>query len=370
VAEEATKMALVTLDRVTKTFGGAPVVDDLSLNIRDGEFLAIVGRSGCGKTTTLRMIAGLESASTGTIRIGDRVVDHVPPKDRDVAMVFQNYALFPHMSVYENLAFGMKVRHEPNAEIKRRIAEVSETLGIALLLDRRPNALSGGEQQRVSLGRAMLRRPQAFLMDEPLSNLDATLRVQMRAELSRLQKDLGVTTVYVTHDQVEAMTMGDRIAVMSEGRLQQLDTPEQIYDFPANVFVATFVGALRMNITDGRLTATDGETALSWLGQSVPAGRWATHNTNSDGVVRVGIRPEDLRPVLTGEPEGPHLTGVADIVEPTGAESFVLVRVGDATLTCRFPPRSGVQRGDSVRMQFSEARLHLFDSETGAALPN
>jgi multiple sugar transport system ATP-binding protein len=262
----------------------------------------------------------------------------------------------------------MKVRREPKTEIKRRVADVSETLGIGALLDRRPSALSGGEQQRVSLGRAMLRRPQAFLMDEPLSNLDATLRVQMRGELSRLQKDLGVTTIYVTHDQVEAMTMGDRIAVMSDGRLQQLDTPERIYDAPANLFVATFVGALRMNVTPGLLKAADGRPTLSWLGQSVSATKWATANVNHGGAVEVGIRPEDLRPVLQGEPQGPYLAGVAEIVEPTGPESFVLVRSGDATLTCRFPPRSGIRRGDRVRMEFSPGRLHLFDSVTGVAL--
>src|SRR5579871_1396486 len=251
-------MAKITMNGVYKLFGDVRAVDDVSLEVADGEFLVLVGPSGCGKTTSLRMIAGFERPTYGEIAIGDRVVNRVPPKDRNLAMVFQSYALYPHMTVGKNLSFGMRVRREPRAEINRRVREVAETLGLQELLARKPSQLSGGQRQRVALGRALLREPRAFLMDEPLSNLDAALRIQMRVELSRLHDRFGVTTVYVTHDQVEAMTMGDRIAVMNLGKLQQCDTPERLYERPANLFVAGFIGAPKMNLVAGRLASGEG----------------------------------------------------------------------------------------------------------------
>ncbi|MDX6525475.1 MAG: multiple sugar transport system ATP-binding protein, partial [Gaiellales bacterium] len=260
-------MAQISFDRVYKLFGDVVAVDDLSLDIRDGEFLVLVGPSGCGKTTSLRMLAGFERATYGTVSIGGVVQNTVAPQNRDLAMVFQSYALYPHMTVYKNLAFGMKVRREPRAEVRPRVEEVARLLDIETLLDRRPSELSGGQRQRVALGRALLRSPRAFLMDEPLSNLDAALRVQMRVELKHLHDRLGVTTVYVTHDQVEAMTMGDRIAIMNAGRLQQADTPEAIYVRPANLFVAGFIGSPKMNLVSGRVSSQDGRVAAEFLGQ-------------------------------------------------------------------------------------------------------
>ena len=293
-------MAGIVLDQVSKVYAdGTTAVSDLSLDIRDEEFIVLVGPSGCGKTTALRMVAGLESISHGTIAIGDRVVNTVPPKERDIAMVFQNYALYPHMSVYDNMAFGLKLRKLPKEEIDRRVREAAEILGLEEFLERKPKALSGGQRQRVAMGRAIVREPQAFLMDEPLSNLDAKLRVQMRAEVSRLQSDLGVTTIYVTHDQVEAMTMGDRVAVIKKGELQQVDAPQTLYDHPRNLFVAGFIGSPAMNMVeadlvrqDGGLFVTFGHTTLR-VDDNVPAERPGIRAYEGRRVV-IGIRPENM----------------------------------------------------------------------------
>ncbi|HSY41134.1 MAG TPA: ABC transporter ATP-binding protein, partial [Polyangia bacterium] len=287
-------MAEVRYEGVYKLFGDDPVVEDLNLHVADGEFLVLVGPSGCGKTTSLRMLAGFERPTYGRIWIDDAVVNTVPPKARDIAMVFQSYALFPHMTVRQNLAFGPKVRREPRHEASVRVAEVADLLGLATLLDRKPAALSGGQRQRVALGRALMRRPKVFLMDEPLSNLDAALRVQMRMELGQLHKRFGVTTVYVTHDQVEAMTMGDRIAVMSDGRLQQVDTPEALYDNPATLFVATFIGSPKMNVVQGRLTTDrDDSVVVECLDVRLPVDRTRLLS-GSRADVLLGIRPEDI----------------------------------------------------------------------------
>jgi len=364
-------MAKITLDGVYKLFGEVRAVDDVSLEVADGEFLVLVGPSGCGKTTTLRMIAGFERPTYGTIAIGERVVNRVAPKDRNLAMVFQSYALYPHMNVARNLSFGMRVRRAPRAEIDRRVREVAETLGLAELMARKPGQLSGGQRQRVALGRALLREPEAFLMDEPLSNLDAALRVQMRVELSRLHERFRATTVYVTHDQVEAMTMGDRIAVMSGGRLQQCDTPERLYERPANLFVAGFIGAPKMNLVAGRVVAAAGAPAVEWLGQAVALEGEVASAVRPLGAVEatVGLRPEDLRwsndapPACTA-----RLSALVEVVEPVGSETYVVARVGDFALTARFPSRSGVRTGDRVELAFDPAHLHVFFGESGASV--
>jgi multiple sugar transport system ATP-binding protein len=317
------------------------------------------------------MLAGFERPSYGTISIGEQVVNRVPPKDRDLAMVFQSYALYPHMNVAKNLAFGMRVRRTSRSEITRRVQEVAETLGLQELLDRKPGHLSGGQRQRVALGRALLREPKAFLMDEPLSNLDASLRVQMRVELSRLHKSFGVTTIYVTHDQVEAMTMGTRIAVMQSGRLQQCDAPERLYERPANLFVAGFIGSPKMNLVPGRLGANAGGCTVTWLEREVSlagALRQAV-TTTSRREVMVGLRPEDLR----AENDAPavctaKLEGIAEVVEPLGSETYVVVRVKDVALMARFPSRSGVKPGDTVGLAFDPEHVHVFDGESGVNL--
>src|SRR5438067_382841 len=332
------QLAEVRYEGVYKLFGSDPVVEDLNLHVADGEFLVLVGPSGCGKTTTLRMLAGFERPSYGRIWIDDRMVNRVPPKARDIAMVFQSYALFPHMNVRQNLAFGMKVRREPKAEARRRVAEVAELLGLTPFLNRRPAALSGGQRQRVALGRALIRRPKVFLMDEPLSNLDAALRVQMRSELGHLHERFRVTTVHVTHDQVEAMTMGDRIAVMSEGRLQQVDTPDTIYENPATLFVAKFIGSPKMNIIPAQLTAAGGAPAVGLLGMTVPVNPGRLVPSAGPGEVLAGIRPEDLTWNRFGG--GEHMFGATvDLVEPMGPEVYVTVKAGESELISRFPPR-------------------------------
>jgi multiple sugar transport system ATP-binding protein len=365
-------MAKITLDGVYKLFGDVRAVDDVSIEVADGEFLVLVGPSGCGKTTTLRMIAGFERPTYGTIAIGEDVVNRVAPKDRNLAMVFQSYALYPHMNVGKNLSFGMRVRRSPRGEIERRVREVAETLGLQDLLARKPGQLSGGQRQRVALGRALLREPKAFLMDEPLSNLDAALRVQMRVELSRLHDRFKATTVYVTHDQIEAMTMGDRIAVMNGGRLQQCDTPERLYERPANLFVAGFIGAPKMNLVGGRIVAAaGGGPALEWLGQTVALdGDLAAACRPLDAAtVTVGLRPEDLR----WSRDAPasctaRLHALVEVVEPVGSETYVVARVGESALTARFPSRSGVHSGDQVELAFDPAHIHLFNGDTGASV--
>jgi len=356
---------------VHKMFGPVAAVRDLNLEIARGEFLVLVGPSGCGKTTTLRMLAGLERPTYGTIQISGRTVNRVPPKDRNIALVFQSYALYPHMTVRDNLAFGMKARHERRGRIRTRVQEVAETLGVTELLDRRPAELSGGQRQRVALGRALIREPEVFLMDEPLSNLDAALRVQVRAELARLHEQLGITTVYVTHDQVEAMTMGTRIALIRDGVLQQVDAPETLYARPRNLFVAGFVGSPKMNLYPGRLTSANGEVALDWLGLEVAmSGVIAAALRNHDGSeVVVGLRPEDLRwAQLSHSAADKRLAGVAEIVEPLGSETLVTVAVRGPAVVARFPPRSGVRPGDAVELAFDPTHLHLFDPESGLSL--
>ena len=361
-------MAEVRYEGVYKLFGDDPVVEDLNLHVADGEFLVLVGPSGCGKTTSLRMLAGFERPTYGRIWIDDAVVNTVPPKARDIAMVFQSYALFPHMTVRQNLAFGPKVRREPRHEASVRVAEVADLLGLATLLDRKPAALSGGQRQRVALGRALMRQPKVFLMDEPLSNLDAALRVQMRMELGQLHKRFGVTTVYVTHDQVEAMTMGDRIAVMSDGRLQQVDTPEALYDNPATLFVATFIGSPKMNVVQGRLTTDrDDSVVVECLDVRLPVDRTRLLS-GSRADVLLGIRPEDIAWKAISDGSGVCLVAEVDLVEPMGHEAYVRVLVGATPLVTRFPPRSGVRSHDQVELMLDGNRIHLFDPTTGASL--
>jgi multiple sugar transport system ATP-binding protein len=358
----------VRYEGVYKLFGDHPVVEGLNLHVADGEFLVLVGPSGCGKTTSLRMLAGFERPTYGRIWIDDAVVNTVPPKARDIAMVFQSYALFPHMTVRQNLAFGTKVRREPRREAILRVAEVADLLGLTTLLDRKPAALSGGQRQRVALGRALMRRPKVFLMDEPLSNLDAALRVQMRTELEQLHKRFGITTLYVTHDQVEAMTMGDRIAIMSDGRLQQVDTPEALYDNPATLFVATFIGSPKMNVVQARLTTDrDDSVVVECLGVRLPVDRTRLlPSTRAD--VLLGIRPEDIAWKAISDGSGVCVTAEVDLVEPMGHEAHVRVLVGATPLVTRFPPRSGVHSHDQVELMLDVSRIHLFDPTTGACL--
>ncbi|HEY1419762.1 MAG TPA: ABC transporter ATP-binding protein [Candidatus Dormibacteraeota bacterium] len=363
-------MTGVRLEGIWKLFGAEPAVEDLNLAVEAGEFMVLVGPSGCGKTTTLRMLAGLERPSFGRILIGDRLVNNVSPRYRDIAMVFQSYALYPHMNVYDNLAFGMRARGAAKAAIEGRVKEIAEILGLGQLLKRRPAELSGGQRQRVALGRALIRQPQVFLMDEPLSNLDASLRVQMRAELSRLHERFRVTTVYVTHDQIEAMTMGDRIAVMAEGKLQQVGAPEMIYEHPANQFVAGFIGSPKMNFIPGRLGADGARTTVEFLGVKTALDPGTVlDNTREDREVVVGLRPEDLtwRPAAT-----PGSTVIfnatVDVVEPMGHEAYVTAVREGQLLISRFPPRSGVKTKEPVEVAFNPARLHLFDASTGEAI--
>src|SRR5437660_910160 len=360
----------VRFEGVHKIFGTETAVEDLNLTVNAGEFLVLVGPSGCGKTTTLRMLAGLERPSYGRILIGDRLVNNVSPRFRDVAMVFQSYALYPHMNVYDNLAFGMRARGAAGSVVAERVKETADVLGLGHLLKRRPSELSGGQRQRVALGRALIRQPQVFLMDEPLSNLDAGLRVQMRAELSRLHERFRVTTLYVTHDQVEAMTMGDRIAVMNSGRLQQVDAPETLYDNPANVFVAGFIGSPRMNFVPGRLATSDGETSVTFLGITTPlgAGSLLTADAETEDVT-VAIRPEDLMWGPAASPDSTVRLGAdVDVVEPMGHEAYVTAVCAGETVTSRFPPRSGVRTRERVELAFNPARLHLFDARSGESI--
>src|SRR5437870_6564426 len=360
----------VRFEGVHKIFGAETAVEDLNLTVNAGEFLVLVGPSGCGKTSTVRMLAGLEAPSYGRILIRDRLGNIVSPRFRDGAMVFQSYALYPHMNVYANLAFGMRARGAAGSVVAERVKETADVLGLGHLLKRRPSELSGGQRQRVALGRALIRQPQVFLMDEPLSNLDAGLRVQMRAELSRLHERFRVTTLYVTHDQVEAMTMGDRIAVMNLGRLQQVDAPETLYDNPANIFVAGFIGSPRMNFVPGRLTTTQGKTAIEFLGVKTPisAGSQLTGETTG-GEVTVGLRPEDLMWGRVASPDS-RLTVSAevDVVEPMGHEAYVTAVCAGETVTSRFPPRSGVRTRERVELALNPARLHLFDARSGRTI--
>jgi multiple sugar transport system ATP-binding protein len=379
-------MAGVRFEHVTKRYGvGQPdVIHDLNLEIRDREFLVLVGPSGCGKSTALRMIAGLEDITEGDLYIGDRRVNDVAPKDRDIAMVFQNYALYPHMSVYDNLAFGLRLRHTPRPDIDRRVNEAADILGLKPFLQRKPRALSGGQRQRVALGRAIVRDPQVFLMDEPLSNLDAKLRVQTRAEILRLHQRIQTTFVYVTHDQVEAMTMGDRIAVLNAGIIQQLGTPSELYDMPANLFVAGFIGSPAMNFFTARL-AREGEQAVVTVGQGAAAQRLALSGPAAERVlgqataggreVVLGIRPEDLSVPAEGA-TGQTLVGTVDVVEHLGNEQLVHLQIAGAmvpegaetrAVTARLGPSVPVRAGDTITLRVDTAKAHIFDPTTTTA---
>ncbi len=385
-------MAIVVLDNVNKVYdNGYHAIHDLSLDIADGEFLVLVGPSGCGKSTALRMIAGLETITGGEMRIGERVVNDVEPKDRDIAMVFQNYALYPHMSVYDNIGFALKLAKVPKEEIDQRVRKAADVLELTTYLDRKPGQLSGGQRQRVAMGRAIVRQPAAFLMDEPLSNLDAKLRVQMRAEIAALQRELGVTTFYVTHDQVEAMTMGDRVAVIKDGYLQQVDTPQNLYDKPTNVFVAAFIGSPSMNLYDAVLTV-DGDGGSIQLGsQTIPlsphslATRPALRNYDGKRVI-LGIRPEDFEDAALDTAGHPTITGPVTLLEALGAEIMVHFSVDATTVDSgdpdaveeatadtsnavgRFNPRSQIRPGQTATISIATENLHFFDAETRQAI--
>jgi multiple sugar transport system ATP-binding protein len=397
-------VAEVVFDEVTKVYGdGTKAVDGLALDIADGEFMVLVGPSGCGKTTALRMVAGLEDISSGVVRIGERVVNYVPSRDRDIAMVFQSYALYPHLSVYENIAFGLKVKRMPKAEIDRRVRNAAQVLGLEQFLKRKPRALSGGQRQRVAMGRAIVREPAAFLMDEPLSNLDAKLRVQMRAEVSRLQRDLGTTTIYVTHDQIEAMTMGDRVAVMRKGELQQVADPQTLYDRPVNLFVGGFIGSPAMNMLEATVARANGSLALDvgkqqlGLDEATLAARPALQSYEGRTVI-LGIRPEDLEDASL-EPDTPadrRLHGVVELREALGSELVVHFTVegtqlaltedvkelardadvavvpdateGSAVLVGRFNVRSGIEERKPVEVAVDIRSLHFFDPNTSKGI--
>ena len=388
-------MATVSLDGVEKIYdNGYHAIHDLSLDIQDKEFLVLVGPSGCGKSTALRMVAGLESISGGELRIGDRVVNDVEPKDRDIAMVFQNYALYPHMSVYDNIGFALKLAKVPKEEIDVRVRKASAILELDSYLDRKPGLLSGGQRQRVAMGRAIVRQPAAFLMDEPLSNLDAKLRVQMRAEIAALQRELAVTTVYVTHDQVEAMTMGDRVAVLKDGYLQQVDTPQNLYDRPDNVFVGAFIGSPSMNLYEGRADISGDGGSVTFgshtigLDEHVLAARPGLKGYDGKPVI-VGIRPEDFEDaaVLDGVPENRRLTSKVSLIESLGSEVMVHFRLdaktvdsGDpdaveestsgnaANAVGRFNPRSRARIGENIDIAVAIENVHFFDAETRKAI--
>ncbi len=369
-------MAEVKLESVTKKFGDVIAVNNVNLEIKDKEFIVLVGPSGCGKTTTLRMIAGLEEVTSGNIYIDGKVVNDVPPKDRDIAMVFQNYALYPHMTVYDNMAFGLKLRKYPKSEIDRRVKAAAEMLGIENLLKRKPKELSGGQRQRVALGRAIVREPKVFLMDEPLSNLDAKLRVQMRAELKKLQRTLGVTTIYVTHDQTEAMTMGDRIVVMKDGVVQQVDDPLTVYEKPNNVFVAGFIGSPPMNFIDATLSSDAKILDLGSFKLGIPVDMQnfvAEQAKNYLGKkVILGVRPEHIYEVSLIKTEDLIPEAVADmrveVLEPMGTEVYLYLINGPVSVVARVGSETKARMGENVKVMFDLRKMHLFDPVTQVAI--
>ncbi|KUO51617.1 MAG: hypothetical protein APF76_13300 [Desulfitibacter sp. BRH_c19] len=360
-------MAQVELKNIKKNYGDVTVVHDFNLLINDQEFLVLVGPSGCGKSTTLRMIAGLEEITAGELYIDNKLVNDILPKDRDIAMVFQNYALYPHMSVYENLAFALKLRKMSKPEIEKNVQEAAKILNLEDYLHRKPKALSGGQRQRVALGRAIVRHPKVFLMDEPLSNLDAKLRVHMRTEISKLHKRLGATIVYVTHDQTEAMTMGDRIVVMKDGYIQQVDTPLHLYNTPANMFVAGFIGSPAMNFLpvmlkqEGEQLIVEGE---KW--QAPVLNNWHEALNNSDLVL--GVRPEDIR--LGLYTEGARAFGLVEVIEPMGAETYVYVNLAGKTIIARVEANLSIKTGDKVTINFITDKLHLFNGKSEQTIFN
>ena len=399
-------LSSITFESVGKVYpGGTRAITDVSIEVGDGEFVVLVGPSGCGKSTLLRMVAGLEEVTEGVLRIGENVVNDVSPKDRDIAMVFQNYALYPHMSVFDNMAFGLKMRRLPREEIRRKVAEAAAILEISELLDRKPKSLSGGQRQRVAMGRAIVREPAAFLMDEPLSNLDAKLRVQMRSELGLLHNRLKTTTLYVTHDQVEAMTMGDRVAVLRKAsehqtNLQQIDTPRILYDYPANLFVAGFIGSPSMNFVYGKIRSNGAETSLAFADEEIPLNRsvFTQHphlGSYADSQVVVGIRPEafEVHSPTSESDGGGTITAEASLVEQLGSEAYVhfskpsppvitpdirelledegsdISSLGDRTkFVARVNPDLAPSSGDRIHLILDISKLHFFDPETGAAI--
>jgi multiple sugar transport system ATP-binding protein len=363
-------MASITLKNIKKIYPGNVVaVQDFNLEIEDKEFIILVGPSGCGKSTTLRMIAGLEDISAGELYIGNNLVNDVAPKDRDIAMVFQNYALYPHMTVFKNMAFGLTLRKMPKEEIKQKVEEAAKVLGIEHLLERKPKALSGGQRQRVALGRAMVRNPAVFLLDEPLSNLDAKLRNQMRAEISKLHKNLGTTFVYVTHDQTEAMTMGDRIVVMKDGFIQQIDTPQKLYNSPCNLFVAGFIGSPQMNFIDGTVVKTESGFAAEFEGYRIalPENKQKNLEAYAGKEIVLGIRPEDI--VIAGDnPE--RIDMKIDLVELMGSEMYLHCNLGDFKITVRTPVVDGCKSDSTLSFSINKQKLHIFDKETEMVIGN
>jgi multiple sugar transport system ATP-binding protein len=363
-------MAQVVLKQINKFYDSVHAVKDVNLQIRDKEFVVFVGPSGCGKTTTLRMIAGLEAISSGDISIGGQVVNELAPMDRDIAMVFQNYALYPHMSVFDNMAFGLKMRKFDKREIATRVKQAAEILGIEELLKRKPRQLSGGQRQRVALGRAIVRHPQVFLFDEPLSNLDAKLRVQMRVELKKLHQRLGTTAVYVTHDQVEAMTLGDRVVVMKDGWVQQVGEPLELYNKPANRFVAGFIGSPAMNFAT--VTLADGNGSITaknnGLEIEVPAGQADRLRPHVGKQVTMGVRPEDLHVASDRDPAGLTFNSKIEVVEQLGSEILLDVRVGDDNMVASVDPTTRAKIQDTLRLAANPDRLHFFDAKSEAAI--
>ena len=364
-------MASVSLRHIYKKYpGGVTAVSDFNLEIKDKEFLVLVGPSGCGKTTTLRMIAGLEEITEGELFIGDQLVNDVAPKDRKIAMVFQNYALYPHMTVFENMAFGLKLNKTPKEEIKRRVEEAARILDITHLLDRKPKALSGGQKQRVALGRAIVRNPKVFLLDEPLSNLDAKLRAAMRTELTKLHNRVGTTFIYVTHDQVEAMTMATRIVVMKDGLIQQVDTPQNLYDSPCNLFVAVFIGTPQINFINGTLTKKGEDMYFNFEDKSIKLPAEKANNPALkdyiDQEVVVGLRPECIHdaPAQVEAFTDSQVEAFVDVTELMGAEIYLYLTIGETNLTARVSSRSTSRAGDTIKVAFDTSRIHIFDKDT------